>query len=510
MMQTRHRVLAGILAVATIAVGLTVAAGLADATPVSSVYTCTGSSTDQAVYQNARFPGDTNIGWYSTAAFMNLVGANVANAGGTFPTQPQLMVKFDKTVPAAVTQGQSFSTSFDVSVNLQQNLIDTVVNVLGITSTTLMNTTVNVNATNTSPASITGTFPTTDVPLAAGQPAAVSGQVAGNFTATGTPGALILYQPGNAHTELDFGVNGKYISNVPVPVNGSVVWVPVFVTIYRLRFDCVPTVNPVIALTSIVNGVSSTTTTAAPTTTSTTTSTTTTAAPTTTTSTTSTTTTAAPTTTTTTTAAPTTTTTVKPTTTTTTAAPTTTTTTTTSTTTTTAAPTTTTTLKPTTTTTTAAPTTTTTLKPTTTTTTSTTSTTVPTTLGGSPGGPDAIDLRIDGLGYHDAGSVGGGPGFHIVSNQRGVSAVTGWGSIPGAKGGNATVRVNFHRVMWWTFGTITIEDPNAGVNLTGFEMFGPPLQRNGNSVDVMGGWFTFLPGSGMQAFTIKATVTDNS
>jgi hypothetical protein len=119
-------------------------------------------------------------------------------------------------------------------------------------------------------------------------------------------------------------------------------------------------------------------------------------------------------------------------------------------------------------------------------------------------------VRIDGLGYHDAGSVGGGPGFHIVSNARGVSSVTGWGTIPGEKGGTATVRVNFHRIMWWTFGEISVDDPTAGVRLSGFEVFGPPLQRNGNSVNVMGGWFFYLPGSGMHGFTIKATISDNS
>ncbi|HKY16926.1 MAG TPA: hypothetical protein VJM33_18510, partial [Microthrixaceae bacterium] len=162
----------------------------------------------------------------------------------------------------------------------------------------------------------------------------------------------------------------------------------------------------------------------------------------------------------------------------------------------------------TTTTTTAAPTTTTTTTaaPTTTTTTApgptgTTTTTLPT------GGSDMVEVDVHRFRYHTAGLVQGD--FQIVDDPTGVASVTGQGKIPGANGGEATLSVNLTRSLFWTFGSISIDDPTAGISLTGYQAFGPPLKRFGNSVAVHGSWFMFDWNKGFRPYTISATITDN-
>lgn len=185
---------------------------------------------------------------------------------------------------------------------------------------------------------------------------------------------------------------------------------------------------------------------------------------------------------------------------------------------TTAPPTTTTTsLPPTTTTTTTAPTTTTTttLPPTTTTTstappTTTTTTTAPTTTTTIPApSADTAQVRIrGGYLYDNSGAVTGN--FSIVRDGNGqVISVKGVGTMPGVNGGTATVVVDVNRVLWWGFGTITVNDPGAGiVNLQAAQLFGAPPTANASNTSVLSGNGIRWDGQTLRSFATTAWITD--
>ncbi len=188
-----------------------------------------------------------------------------------------------------------------------------------------------------------------------------------------------------------------------------------------------------------------------------------------------------------------------------------TTTTTTSTTTSTTSTTTTTVAEPTTTTTSTTSTTTTTIaEPTTTTTTTIAEPTTTTTTTTIPpgGGSDTANVRIAGdYGYQNSGAVGGA-GYAVTSDQFGISSVTGSGTLPGKNGGTASVSIDVNRFLFWTFGSVTVNDPGAGINLGAPLIFAPAPAGSKAAASVSAGWFTFA--DGFKTYTIDLTVGDNA
>src|SRR5690606_4870874 len=125
-----------------------------------------------------------------------------------------------------------------------------------------------------------------------------------------------------------------------------------------------------------------------------------------------------------------------------------------------------------------------------------------------PSGTDAVSVSVAGFGYTNSGGVSG-PGFTISTDASGVTAVRGWGTLPGKNGGNATVSVNITRNLYWAFGEVKVSDPSAGINLTGYAFFSPVPYKFGNSSTVSGSWLIWVPNRGFVPYTITATVTDN-
>ncbi len=114
-----------------------------------------------------------------------------------------------------------------------------------------------------------------------------------------------------------------------------------------------------------------------------------------------------------------------------------------------------------------------------------------------------------GFGYSRSGSVTG-QGFEILSDASGVVAVQGQGSLPGLNGGTANVQVNISKNLFWSFGSVSVQDASAGINLSGYRVFGPPLTKYGNTATVNGSWFLFDWKTGYKPYTVTATVTDNT
>jgi hypothetical protein len=470
MRSVRTRIAGVALVLATIGGGLMLSQG-APAGAESVQYTCAGTTNDLAVKWWQPSYGLTWNGSafvkayrnYSTGAFMSLLGQTInAVSPGSFIVNPVLAGDVSITAPSTVAPGGLVNPTLTASITLPDNLVSDAQHYLGLSSVLLQNSTIALNGTQASPATITSGIPNQTVPLVAGT--TLQATATGPMTATGSSG-LMAFSPGKAHVELIIDPalypSGKYITNITF--NGVNISTDFYV--YGLRFDCTP--SPVnLAYTTIDGGVTTTTapstTTTAPTSTTTSTSTTTTS--------TSTTTTTAPTTTTSTT---------------TTTAPTTTTSTSTTTTT---APTTTTSTS---TTTTTAPTTTTTAPTTTTTAPSTTTTTVPS------GDADIATITVSGYGYANAGSLTSG-NFVVKAGST-----TGGGTLPGVNGGSATVSVNVNQFLFWGFGTVTVSDPGAGLpSTTGYVLFGPAPSRN-----VSGSGFTFVNGA-VKSYTVSLRITD--
>jgi hypothetical protein len=328
MRSVRTRIAGVALVLATIGGGLMLSQG-APAGAESVQYTCAGTTNDLAVKWWQPSYGLTWNGSafvkayrnYSTGAFMSLLGQTInAVSPGSFIVNPVLAGDVSITAPSTVAPGGLVNPTLTASITLPDNLVSDAQHYLGLSSVLLQNSTIALNGTQASPATITSGIPNQTVPLVAGT--TLQATATGPMTATGSSG-LMAFSPGKAHVELIIDPalypSGKYITNITF--NGVNISTDFYV--YGLRFDCTP--SPVnLAYTTIDGGVTTTTapstTTTAPTSTTTSTSTTTTSTSTTTTTapttTTSTTTTTAPTTTTststTTTTAPSTTTTTVP------------------------------------------------------------------------------------------------------------------------------------------------------------------------------------------------------
>ncbi len=399
MKSMRNRLAAIAIVIATIAGGMYLTAG----TPAgadSVDYVCTGTNNDVAVKWWQLSYGYVWNGSayvkayknYTTAGFMSQLGSmiNAIQPGG-FIVNPTLTSDVTITAPPTVAQGGTVNPTLEATLTLPDNLVADASQYLGVDHVLLSNSTLSLNATQTTPGSVTSSIPNQSIPLVLGT--SITATASGPLTATGT--GLALYSPGQAHVELLVDPvqypKGKYITNINF--NGTNLSTDFYV--YGLRFNCAPQIGA-LAFTQITGG--------GPTTTTTTTSSTTT----------------------------------------TTAAPTTTTTTTSSTTTTTAAP---------------------------TTTTTTTAPTTTTTL--APGSADVANIVVSGMGYSNNAALSSG-GFTV---KPGVS-VTGGGTLPGKNGGTATVRVDVKQFLFWSFGTVTVADPNAGLpSTTGYVFFGPSPSR---------------------------------
>ena len=113
----------------------------------------------------------------------------------------------------------------------------------------------------------------------------------------------------------------------------------------------------------------------------------------------------------------------------------------------------------------------------------------------------------DGLHYTNSGTVSG-PGYSIGSDGFGVTNIGGLGTLPGTAGGTASVLVDVNRFLFWTFGSIAVNDPAAGINNISAPIFfgSVPNKVNGSST-VSASWFTF-GSNGFVPYTITATFHD--
>lgn len=104
---------------------------------------------------------------------------------------------------------------------------------------------------------------------------------------------------------------------------------------------------------------------------------------------------------------------------------------------------------------------------------------------------------MSGYGYTNSGPLTSG-GFTV---KPGVS-VTGSGTLVGKTGGTATVRVDVKQVLFWSFGTVTVSDPNAGLpSTTGYVFFGPAPSRN-----VTGAGFT-VSNNQFKSYSVRLGIT---
>jgi len=123
-------------------------------------------------------------------------------------------------------------------------------------------------------------------------------------------------------------------------------------------------------------------------------------------------------------------------------------------------------------------------------------------------GVDTANVRISGgYGYQNSGNVSGG-GFYVATDGAGIASIGGFGTLPGTNGGTASVSVSVNRFLWWSFGSITVNDPSAGINqVTAPLLFAPTPAGNKTAASVSAGWFSF--DGGFKSYTIDLTVGDN-
>jgi hypothetical protein len=115
------------------------------------------------------------------------------------------------------------------------------------------------------------------------------------------------------------------------------------------------------------------------------------------------------------------------------------------------------------------------------------------------GNTDIATITVSGLGYANAGALTTG-NFVVKSGST-----TGGGTLPGVNGGSATVSVSVNQFLFWSFGTVTVSDPGAGLpSTTGYVLFGPLPSRN-----VAGSGFTVVNGA-VKNYTISLRITDVS
>ena len=258
MKSVRTRIAAALAVGAMATVGVVVGSPPASSavTFASPVYFCTPNNTVVAAQQLSFDWFGNVIGTqdFTTQTLLLSLNGQLNPYGIAVPNNPILPVTFSSSLPAAVPPGVVFSPSVNFSVTLPTDLTDAVRLYLGIPSVIVRNTTIRVNATNTTPSSFLGTIVSQTVPLVTG--AAATGVASGTLT-TGASGGISLF-PSVAHVELDLG--NRYIENV----NVGGVYVPVHLLLKTSIFDCAPTTNPQLGSTVIQVGAPVPTTTAVP------------------------------------------------------------------------------------------------------------------------------------------------------------------------------------------------------------------------------------------------------
>ena len=125
---------------------------------------------------------------------------------------------------------------------------------------------------------------------------------------------------------------------------------------------------------------------------------------------------------------------------------------------------------------------------------------------------DAVSVRFSGgLSYANGGPLAGG-NFTVTSSawDRKVEAVTGSGTLPGTRGGTATVTVSVSRL--WIFdiwyGSVTVRDAGAGM-ATETPVLTGSLVREGNEVRSSSRWIAFSSRR-WRTYTLDWAVTDSS
>ncbi|HNI34477.1 MAG TPA: hypothetical protein PLV93_03705 [Microthrixaceae bacterium] len=135
--------------------------------------------------------------------------------------------------------------------------------------------------------------------------------------------------------------------------------------------------------------------------------------------------------------------------------------------------------------------------------TSTTTTTAPPATGG-----DTVSVRVGGgYSYQNSGTVGGS-GYAVAADGSGINGISGFGTLPGKNGGSAWVRVNVNRFLWWSFGSIAVADPSAGINLEAPLVFAPQPYGSKTAASIGASWFNYA--DGFKSYTIDVTVGDKA
>ena len=89
-----------------------------------------------------------------------------------------------------------------------------------------------------------------------------------------------------------------------------------------------------------------------------------------------------------------------------------------------------------------------------------------------------------------------------------MTSLTGFGTFPGRNGGTASATVNVSKFLWWSFGSISVNDPAAGlVNVEAPIIFGPGIAGSKSAASVGASWFGW--NNGFIGYSINVTVADN-
>ena len=134
-------------------------------------------------------------------------------------------------------------------------------------------------------------------------------------------------------------------------------------------------------------------------------------------------------------------------------------------------------------------------------------TAAPTTTA-APAGDDVVTVAIrGGLNYNASSSLTSG-NLKVALTNLSASAISGSGTYPGVNGGTARVTVNASNFLWWSFGTISVNDPGAGIrNLSTPLVFASPVSGSLSSARATGSWLTW--NDGLVNYTVAITVADN-
>ncbi|NLA36414.1 MAG: hypothetical protein GX868_12140, partial [Actinobacteria bacterium] len=131
-----------------------------------------------------------------------------------------------------------------------------------------------------------------------------------------------------------------------------------------------------------------------------------------------------------------------------------------------------------------------------------------TTAPANPQSGDRITINVSGHYNYAADVAVSGPGYSVASDANGPTSVTGFGTFPGRTGGTASAAVNVSKFLWWSFGSIAVNDPGAGLNnIEAPILFGPGISGSKAAASVGASWFGW--NNGFVGYSINVTVADN-